>query len=79
MKVTVTKTYTRESVGEIERCPHCPLFWVEREYGLHMCDLIDDCWHNVPVTEIDKNCPLKGYQNPHVYITDDEIKIVEGE
>ena len=77
MKVTVTKSWTTKSEGEVTKCPQCPLHWVEREYGLHQCDLINNVWCNVSTEQIDRNCPLKGFQNPHVYVTDGVVKIVE--
>ena len=76
-KVIVTEINTQESDGEVEKCSQCPLHWVDREYGLHQCDLIDYPWGNSSAEQIDKNCPLKDFQNPHVYIIDGEVKIVE--
>ena len=77
MKVTVTKTYTSKSEGEVEKCSQCPLHWVDHEFGLHQCDLISYTWGNSSAEQIDKNCPLKYFQNPHVYVIDGKVKIVE--
>jgi len=77
MKATVIEIITKNSEGEIRRCPECPLCTFEHEYGIHMCDLIEDLWHEVPALSIDKDCPLKGFRNPIVYIENGKVKAIE--